>query len=113
MKKTKEEILIKIFRPDAQDCQTPRQDLQLAITLSPELEMIEEAMEEYEKQENQTSEQISVERLVRRFYFDDTNIAGYWAIRDREDVDGTIWIDCKEEFIPIIIDGLNNGVKSA
>ncbi len=41
------ECLTKAFEPDAQDCQTPTQDLQLAITLNPSLERLLEAMEAY------------------------------------------------------------------
>lgn len=35
------------FNPDSQDCQTPRQDLQLAITLNPSLDKIENAVNNY------------------------------------------------------------------
>lgn len=45
MKKT-EEILESVFEPSPQDCSTPREDLQLAVTLNPSLDRIEEAMEE-------------------------------------------------------------------
>lgn len=41
-----EEILIKIFQPTSQDCSTPAQDLQLAITLNPDLNRIKNAMQE-------------------------------------------------------------------
>lgn len=44
------EILEEIFNPSSQDCQTPRQDLQLAITLNPDIARIEKAMEEYAAQ---------------------------------------------------------------
>lgn len=45
MEKSNIEILQEIFKPVSQDCQTPKQDLQLAITLNPDLELILKAME--------------------------------------------------------------------
>ena len=39
-----ETILEEIFKPSSQDCSTPREDLQLAITLNPSLNKIKEAM---------------------------------------------------------------------
>jgi len=39
------EILQKIFEPTSFDCQTEKQDLQIAITLNPDLDRILEAME--------------------------------------------------------------------
>lgn len=41
-----EEILAKIFEPTSQDCSTTKQDLQLAITLNPDLNRILEAMKQ-------------------------------------------------------------------
>lgn len=41
-----EEILSVIFEPDSQDFTTPTQDLQLAITLNPDLNRIKWAMHE-------------------------------------------------------------------
>lgn len=38
------EILVTIFEPSSQDCTTPIQDLQLAITLNPDLNKILRAM---------------------------------------------------------------------
>ncbi len=48
--KTPIEILFEVFDPSPQDCTTPEQDLQLAITLNPSLDRIKLAMEEYAKQ---------------------------------------------------------------
>lgn len=45
--KGKLEILAEIFKPVSQDCQTTKQDLQLAIILNPDLDKILEAMDEY------------------------------------------------------------------
>lgn len=45
-----EEILTDVFEPTGQDCTTPRQDLQLAITLNPSLDKIKSAMKEAIKQ---------------------------------------------------------------
>lgn len=47
-----------------------------------------------------------------RFYSDNTNVSGYLAIRDRRNKDNTIWIDCPDDWIPIIVDALNEKVKS-
>lgn len=41
-----EEILTKVFEPSPQDCSTPSQDLQLAVTLNPDISRIKEAMKE-------------------------------------------------------------------
>ncbi|MFA5394944.1 MAG: hypothetical protein WC346_02885 [Methanogenium sp.] len=46
----KTDILTRIFEPSPQQCQTPREDVQLAITLNPDLSKIEQAMEEYAQQ---------------------------------------------------------------
>ena len=47
MKEVKlEEILSVVFDPCPQDCTTPTQDLQLAITLNPDLTQIKSAMRE-------------------------------------------------------------------
>jgi hypothetical protein len=48
--KSKEGILIEVFDPSMQDCTTLRQDLQIAVTLNPDLEKIEEAMDLYAQQ---------------------------------------------------------------
>lgn len=48
--KTAQEILEKVFSPSAQDCTTPKEDLQLAITLNPDLNKFLQAMEEYAAQ---------------------------------------------------------------
>jgi len=45
-----EEILTKVFEPSPQDCSTPSQDLQLAVTLNPDISRIKEAMKEACKQ---------------------------------------------------------------
>ena len=47
IKRLQEEILLNVFNPASQDCQTVRQDLQLGITLNPDLELIEQAMDIY------------------------------------------------------------------
>lgn len=44
-----EEILINVFEPSSQYCSTPLQDLQLAITLNPDVGMIKDAMIEFGK----------------------------------------------------------------
>jgi len=44
---------------------------------------------------------------VVRFSSGGKSIDGYYAIYDAKDEDGTIWIDCKEEFIPVIVNALN------
>lgn len=41
-----DEILIAIFEPVSQDCTTPVQDLQLAVTLNPNVDRIKDAMKE-------------------------------------------------------------------
>lgn len=41
-----EKILAKIFEPTSQDCSTTKQDLQLAITLNPDLNRILESMKQ-------------------------------------------------------------------
>ena len=47
---SKEEVLLGIFNPSPQDGNTWRQDLQLAVTLNPSIELIEDAMDDYAKQ---------------------------------------------------------------
>jgi hypothetical protein len=73
MMKTKEEILTEIFEPVSQHCTTPRQDLQLAITLDPLLERIEQAMEKYSEQfskqlESKLSKEIDWDKLRTEFF---------------------------------------------
>ncbi len=41
-----EAILIEVFDPSGEDCQTCREDLQLAVTLNPSLELVEQAINE-------------------------------------------------------------------
>ncbi len=48
--KQPEEILNELFETVSQDCTTPKQDLQLAITLNPDLDKIVLAMERYASQ---------------------------------------------------------------
>jgi len=45
-------VLLDIFEPISQDCQTWRDDLQLALTLNPDLEKVEKAMDEWGKQQS-------------------------------------------------------------
>ena len=42
--RTAEEILLDVFNPASMDCQTYREDLQLAITLNPTLGLIEKSI---------------------------------------------------------------------
>ncbi len=69
--KTAEACLYDEFNPDSQDCQTPREDLQLAITLNPSLNKILKAMEEYHNQFTTpspiTDEVIAWDELLLRF----------------------------------------------
>jgi hypothetical protein len=52
MKKlTPEEMLMEVFNPSSQDCTTPEQDLQLGITLNPDLDKIIQAMKRYAEQD--------------------------------------------------------------
>ena len=44
---------------------------------------------------------------IKRFYFDGTKIDYYWCIRDNENKDNNIWVDCPRDYIPIIINALN------
>ena len=44
LRKLAEELLIKIYEPESKDCQTQKEDLQLAITLNPSVERIIDAM---------------------------------------------------------------------
>ncbi len=43
-----------------------------------------------------------------RFYAEYAYLNGYMCIIDRESEDCPIWIDCNEDFIPVIIEALNN-----
>lgn len=47
---------------------------------------------------------------MNRFYFDNTQINGYWAIRSNNDED-IIWIDCPKKYLKTIIDALNKIFK--
>lgn len=51
---------------------------------------------------------MSKKETQNRFVFNCTFINGYWGIEDREDDDNIIWIDCKEEFLPVILKALND-----
>lgn len=46
--------------------------------------------------------------MPERFVFEGTRINGYWGIYGNSDINGTIWIDCKEELLPIIVEALNS-----
>jgi len=59
------DILTRIFEPSPQQCQTPREDLQLAITLNPDLSKIEQAMEEY-AQHQLTEETVITNNRIER-----------------------------------------------
>lgn len=59
--KTKEEILTSVFDAMPQYFQTPRQDLQLAIILNPDLAKIEQAMELYDTSQNEARDKEIVE----------------------------------------------------
>lgn len=56
-------ILTDIFQPTAQDCRSWRDDLQLAITLNPDLMKIEQAMEEYSVQKQSIKWVSAIDRL--------------------------------------------------
>ena len=59
-----EEILVKTFEPSLQLCSTITQDLQLAITLNPNLNKIKEAMKETAKQALElAAENVEIEEL--------------------------------------------------
>ncbi len=45
MKTEHQKILVELFNPISQDCQTVEQDLQLSITLNPDIKLITKAME--------------------------------------------------------------------
>ena len=45
--------------------------------------------------------------MFGRFYFDNTKINGYWCIKDRDNKDAWIWIDCPKEYLEIIVEALN------
>ena len=50
LRKLAEEFLIKIYEPESKDCQTQKEDLQLAITLNPSVERIIDAMLSFHEQ---------------------------------------------------------------
>ena len=49
---------------------------------------------------------------MERFYTDGTIIDGYYAIYDRADLIDTIWIDCPEEYLSIVVEALNAGRRT-
>lgn len=69
-----EEILSVIFKPDSRDCTTIAQDLQLAITLNPDLNRIKWAMREACRQvlelasENATAKQDKIRTYPYKDY---------------------------------------------
>jgi|SRR5579871_1307132 len=81
---SKEEALFNYFDPDSQDCQTPREDLRLSITLNPSLDRIEAAMEEYAKSYAESKSQ-EVAIGFHQFVMDNVGMQGkdekgYWHI---------------------------------
>ena len=50
---------------------------------------------------------------IRKFYINENEriLVGYHAIYDRDDEMETIWIDCKREYLPIIVQALNKYIS--
>ena len=43
-----------------------------------------------------------------RFYINGTSINGFHAIYDRDDKEHALWIDCPKDYLPVIVEALNN-----
>ena len=78
-----EEILIEVFEPSPQNCQTPTQDLQLAITLNPDLNRIKEAMIEFGKR----LLELAAENLEYRVWYDSNDNEHHAIINEQSILD--------------------------
>jgi hypothetical protein len=95
--KTKEEILEMYFDPYQTDYQSEWKDLQLAITLNPSLERIEQAMESYASQQTE-----KYKELVKAYDLLKEQIIK--AVQDATDiVDGTVSIPILDHFLDGIL----------
>ena len=81
--KTKEEILNEVFEPTSFDCSTETQDLQLAITLNPDLAKILQCMQSYASEQCQKRDEIikKTESLIAEINFAKKHKGIYYAIQ--------------------------------
>lgn len=61
-----------------------------------------------DKISNRLGKPVMPEIAKERFYFDGTQITGYYGIRDKQNEDNLIWIDCPNNYLPVIIKALNS-----